>query len=152
MLETTRDDAATDDDSEPVDASGRPRLGLLQLEPARRPPPGWSNPDGDGGIVVPHPDDEYCYGVNHSWEAEHDDWDNGMNDHFVTPNNPDGAADVLLRGRHRHPVLLRAREHVLRRRPLLLLGPELHVAQPLLPHGGDLLRHRRQLGLHARHR
>ncbi len=54
------------------------------------PPPGWSNPDGDGGIVVPHADNEYCYGVNHSWGAQHDDWDNGKNDHFVTQNNPDG--------------------------------------------------------------
>jgi phospholipase C len=54
------------------------------------PPPGWSNPDGDGGIVVPHPDDEYCFGVNHSWAAEHDDYDNGRLDHFVTQNNPDG--------------------------------------------------------------
>jgi phospholipase C len=39
---------------------------------------------------VPHPDNEYCYGVNHSWEAMHDDWDNGLNDHFVTQNDPDG--------------------------------------------------------------
>jgi phospholipase C len=54
------------------------------------PPPGWSNPDGNGGVVVPHADDEYCYGVNHSWGAMHDDYDNGLLDHFVTQNNPDG--------------------------------------------------------------
>lgn len=54
------------------------------------PPPGWSNPDGDGGVVVPHPDDEYCFGMNHSWAAEHDDYDDGRLDHFVTQNNPDG--------------------------------------------------------------
>ena len=54
------------------------------------PPPGWSNPDADGGAVVPHADDEYCFGANHSWVAEHDDYDNGLLDHFVTQNNPDG--------------------------------------------------------------
>ncbi len=51
---------------------------------------GWSNADTDGGAVTPHADDEYCYGVNHSWGAMHDDWDNGQNDHFVTQNDPDG--------------------------------------------------------------
>ncbi|APR87308.1 Acid phosphatase [Minicystis rosea] len=54
------------------------------------PPAGWSNPDGEGGTVVPHPDDEYCYGVNHSWDAMHDDYDDGKLDHFVTQNNPNG--------------------------------------------------------------
>jgi phospholipase C len=54
------------------------------------PPPGWANPDVDGGLVAPHPDDEYCFGVNHSWAAEHDDYDNGALDHFVTQNDPDG--------------------------------------------------------------
>jgi phospholipase C len=54
------------------------------------PPPGWSNPDTDGGLVYPHPDNEYCFGVNHSWQAEHDDFDNGALDHFVTQNDPDG--------------------------------------------------------------
>jgi phospholipase C len=54
------------------------------------PPPGWSNPSGDGGVVVPHPDTEHCFGVNHSWEAMHDDYDNGKLDHFVSQNDPDG--------------------------------------------------------------
>ena len=54
------------------------------------PPQDWSNLDADGGAVVPHPDDEYCFGVNHSWAAEHDDYDNGALDHFVTQNEPDG--------------------------------------------------------------
>ena len=54
------------------------------------PPLGWSNPDVDGGLVVPHPDDEHCYGVNHSWGAMHDDFDDGRLDHFVTQNDPDG--------------------------------------------------------------
>ena len=54
------------------------------------PPAGWSNPSADGGLITPHPDDEYCYGVNHSWGAMHDDYDNGRLDHFVTQNDPDG--------------------------------------------------------------
>jgi phospholipase C len=54
------------------------------------PPPGWSNPNGDAGIVVPHADDEYCFGVNHDWVSMHTDWDNGLNDQFVNVNNPDG--------------------------------------------------------------
>ncbi len=54
------------------------------------PPADWSNLDNDGGAVVPHPDDEYCFGVNHSWGAEHDDYDDGKLDHFVTQNEPDG--------------------------------------------------------------
>lgn len=54
------------------------------------PPPGWSNKDVDGGLVTPHPDNEYCFGVNHSWAAMHDDYDEGRLDHFVTQNDPDG--------------------------------------------------------------
>jgi len=54
------------------------------------PPAGWSNPDGAGGSVVPHADNEHCYSLNHGWNDMHDDWDNGQNDHFVTNNNPDG--------------------------------------------------------------
>jgi len=55
------------------------------------PPAGWSNPDEGGATVVPHPDDAYCYGVNHGWNDMHDDWNGGKNDHFVTNNNPGGA-------------------------------------------------------------
>lgn len=55
------------------------------------PPKGWSMPDGtDGGVVVPHPDDQFCYGVNHSWRDMHQDWDDGKNDGFVIDNNPGG--------------------------------------------------------------
>ncbi len=54
------------------------------------PPAGWSNPDGAGGTVVPHPDDGYCYGVNHSWNDMHAQWNHGANDGFVTNNNPNG--------------------------------------------------------------
>ena len=42
--------------------------------------------------MVPHPDDEYCYGVNHSWDDMHDDWDDGQNDHFVTQQQPQRPA------------------------------------------------------------
>jgi phospholipase C len=64
--------------------------GFAHSDELDAPPPGWSNPDGDGGVIVPHPDTEYCFGVNHSWGAMHDDYDNGLLDHFVTQNNPDG--------------------------------------------------------------
>jgi len=64
--------------------------GYYQPSELDAPDGGWSNPDSDGGLVVPHADDEYCYGVNHSWGAMHDDLDDGKLDHFVTQNNPDG--------------------------------------------------------------
>jgi phospholipase C len=67
-----------------------PGSGFSHSDQLDGPPPGWSNPDGTGGTVVPHADNEYCYAVNHSWDAQHDDYDNGLNDHFVTQNNPDG--------------------------------------------------------------
>ncbi len=54
------------------------------------PPPGWSNPDVDGGLVTAHADNEYCYGVDHSWVGQHNDWDNGLMDDFVVQNDPDG--------------------------------------------------------------
>jgi phospholipase C len=54
------------------------------------PPAGWSNTDSNGTVVTPHADNEYCYAVNHSWGAQHDDYDQGKNDHFVTQNDPDG--------------------------------------------------------------
>jgi phospholipase C len=86
---TTSD--ASDDAAAAVDSGlGAPGSGFLHSDELDGPPPGWSNPDGDGGIIVPHPDDEYCFGVNHSWGAQHDDYDNGRNDHFVTQNDPDG--------------------------------------------------------------
>jgi phospholipase C len=53
-------------------------------------PPGWSNPDGSGGTVVPHADDEYCFGASHGWNDMHGYWNNGANDQFVIGNNPDG--------------------------------------------------------------
>ncbi|MGO8995425.1 MAG: phospholipase C [Polyangiaceae bacterium] len=83
--------APTNDAGSPptVDA-GVPGSGFSNSNQLDVLPPGWSNPDGDGGIIVPHPDDEYCYGVGHSWENQHNDWDNGKNDNFVITNNPDG--------------------------------------------------------------
>jgi len=58
------------------------------------PPDGWMLPDGNGGMVGPHPDTDFCYGVNHGWDDMHDDWDGGKNDHFVTNNNPNGARSI----------------------------------------------------------
>jgi phospholipase C len=64
--------------------------GYYQASELDAPDGGWSNADTDGGLVYPHPDDAYCYGVNHSWGAMHDDWDDGKLDHFVTQNDPNG--------------------------------------------------------------
>jgi len=54
------------------------------------PPAGWSNLDSTGTAIVPHPDNEHCFGANHGWGAEHDDYDDGKLDHFVLQNEPDG--------------------------------------------------------------
>ena len=54
------------------------------------PPAGWSNLDASGATVVPHKDDAFCYGVNHSWADMHDQWNEGRNDRFVLNNEPDG--------------------------------------------------------------
>jgi phospholipase C len=59
------------------------------------PPAGWSNPDADGGAVAPHADDEHCFGADHSWGAQHNDYDDGKNDHFVLQNNPDGQRTMF---------------------------------------------------------
>jgi phospholipase C len=71
-------------------ADAAPGSGFSHSDQLDVPPAGWSNPDGQGNTIVPHADNEYCYGVNHSWGAQHDDYDNGLLDHFVTQNNPDG--------------------------------------------------------------
>src|SRR5262249_17512498 len=42
-----------------------------------------------------HPDDEYCYGVNHGWNDMHDQWDQGKNDHFVLNNDPNGQRSMF---------------------------------------------------------
>jgi phospholipase C len=86
------DAAAEDAGSVGEDAGyfGLPGSGFAHSDEIDGPPPGWSNPDGDGGFVYPHPDDEHCYGVDHSWTGQHNDFDNGKNDGFVIQNNPDG--------------------------------------------------------------
>jgi phospholipase C len=75
---------------EPTPNNGGTGSGFSQHGQLDGPPPGWGNADSDGTFVVPHADNEYCYGVNHSWGAMHDDYDNGLLDHFVTQNDPDG--------------------------------------------------------------
>jgi phospholipase C len=95
------DDAAVDggggdDAGMPTADSGVvPGSGFSNHDQLDVPPPGWSNPDGDGGTIYPHPDDEYCYSVGHSWENQHADWDNGKNDGFVITNNPDGERTMF---------------------------------------------------------
>jgi phospholipase C len=58
------------------------------------PPAGWALPDGNGGMVTPHPDTEFCFGVNHGWNDMHQDWNNGANDGFVINNNPNGQRSM----------------------------------------------------------
>jgi phospholipase C len=72
-----------------------PGSGFAHNDQLDAPPTGWSNPDGNGGIVVPHPDTQYCFTSNHSWGAMHDDLDNGLLDHFVTQNNPGGDKEFF---------------------------------------------------------
>ncbi len=69
---------------------GGPGSGFSHHDQLDAPPAGWGNDDSQGNFITPHPDNEYCFGVNHSWAAEHDDYDNGALDHFVTQNEPDG--------------------------------------------------------------
>jgi phospholipase C len=69
-----------------------PGSGFAHSDEIDVPPPGWSNPDIDGGVVVPHPDNEYCYGVDHSWQGQHNNYDNGKNDGFVITNSQDDVA------------------------------------------------------------
>src|ERR1700727_744750 len=66
---------------------------------------------------------------SHSWGPQHDSWDNGKMDGFVTAHL---AADGLLQA-GRHPVPLGSRRclHDLRRVPLLDARPDL--AQPAIP-------------------
>jgi phospholipase C len=64
--------------------------GYYQASELDAPPDGWSNLDATGKAIVPHADTEHCFGVNHSWGAEHDDFDDGKLDHFVLQNEPDG--------------------------------------------------------------
>jgi phospholipase C len=54
------------------------------------PPKDWALPDGNGNMVAPHPDDRWCYGVNHGWNDMHEDWNDGKNDRFVINNQPGG--------------------------------------------------------------
>jgi phospholipase C len=78
-------------DFTPGDDAGAPRgSGFSHSDEVDGLPNGWSNPDVDGGLIVPHPDNEYCFGVDHSWVGQHNDYDNGRLDGFVRQNDPDG--------------------------------------------------------------
>src|SRR3954468_218291 len=49
------------------------------------PPPGWSQPDGNGGSVDPYRFTELgTPDVPHGWNAVHGQWDNGAMDGFMT--------------------------------------------------------------------
>ena len=54
-------------------------------------PAGASNPDGTGAPIEPFHETEYCVeDVHHSWNAGHEQWNDGANDGFVTNNDPGG--------------------------------------------------------------
>jgi len=54
-------------------------------------PAGASNPRGDGTDVAAFHTDEYCIeDVTHSWNGSHRQYNGGLNDGFVTTNNPGG--------------------------------------------------------------
>ncbi len=75
-------------------ADGGVGEGFAHSDELDDPPPSWSNPDSHGAPVYPHPDTEFCYGVNHSWRDMHDDYDDGRMDHFVTNNDPNGQRSM----------------------------------------------------------
>lgn len=51
-----------------------------------------TNPDSDGTPVATFHTDDYCIDdVSHSWNGSHAQYNGGLNDGFVTTNNPDGA-------------------------------------------------------------
>jgi phospholipase C len=87
---TTPPDGGTDDAGDASAGSGFAHSDQVDVDPT-----GWAVPDADGGLVPPHPDNEYCYGVDHSWGGQHNDWDNGLNDGFVKQNNPDGQRTMF---------------------------------------------------------
>jgi phospholipase C len=80
-------DAATSTDAASAPDTGPPGSGFLSSTAVDVEPPGWQMPDGDGGFILPHPDDQYCYGVGHGWDDQHGYWNNGKNDHFAIGNN-----------------------------------------------------------------
>jgi phospholipase C len=54
-------------------------------------PAGASNPDASGEPVEPFHATEYCINdVAHSWESVHEQYNGGLNDGFVTTNDPNG--------------------------------------------------------------
>lgn len=51
-----------------------------------------ANPDADGNPVTAFHADQYCIrDVKHSWNASHDQYNDGANDGFVTTNGKNGA-------------------------------------------------------------
>ena len=59
---------------------------------ARAAAPDASNPDGQGNPVVRFHQTDYCFAdTEHSWSAEHLEWDEGKNDGFVVANGAGGA-------------------------------------------------------------
>jgi phospholipase C len=70
-----------------------------------------------------HHDTERCVeDVAHGWNPVHRQFNDGRMDGFVLTNDPARRAGAHLLRPDRHPVLLRARDHLRDRRPLLQLA------------------------------
>ena len=54
-------------------------------------PSGYTNPGADGAPIAPFHESRLCIeDVHHSWNASHLQYDAGLNDGFVTTNDPNG--------------------------------------------------------------
>ena len=77
------------------DFSSPTASGFTQHDAVDVPPASWAMPDATGAMIPPHPDNEYCYGLNHGWSEMHFDWDNGKNDGFILNNDPNGQRTMF---------------------------------------------------------
>ncbi len=117
--------------------------GFSHTDQLNGPPAGWSNPDGSGGTITPHPDNEYCYSVDHSWVGQHNDWDNGKNDGFVIQNNPDGERTFFYEDDTVIPFYYAlAKTFSVEDRATSRSGAHVDLAQSPVHDGGDLVRRR----------
>ncbi len=101
---------------------------------------------------------ECTYDLSHAWQAEHDSWNNGTMDRFVSTHTStafegpnDGMMTMGYYEKRRHTLLLRAGQEVHHLRRLLLFGPRSDAPQPAAPDVGDPRPRRRGRRPHPRH-
>ena len=105
-----------------------------------------ANPDGTGNLVRAFHMPSTCQLhalPGQDWNRSHTSWDGGRNDGFV--RGVDRGVDGLL-GPDRPPLLLRAREHVPARGPLVRLGARADLPEPPVPHGRHRVGQREHVG------